>query len=55
MEITKRRRTIGRLVPARPANRARRPDFLARLKKIYRGKVLKVSGAELVSLDRGGK
>jgi len=52
LEITKRKRAIGRLLPARPPKRKHRPDFLARLKKIYRGKPLKVSGAELVSLDR---
>ena len=52
IQITKRKRIIARLVPAKPAARGRRPDFLGRLKKIYRGKPLKVSGAELVSRDR---
>jgi hypothetical protein len=33
----------------------RRPDFLARLIKVYSGKCLKVSGAELVALNRGNK
>ena len=52
IQITKRKRVIARLVPAKPAVPSRRPDFLARLKKIYRGKPLKVSGAELVSRER---
>ena len=53
IQITKRRRVIARLIPAKPAVPSQRPDFLARLKKIYRGKLLKVSGAELVSRERG--
>jgi antitoxin (DNA-binding transcriptional repressor) of toxin-antitoxin stability system len=52
IQITKRKRVIARLVPAKPAVPSRRPDFLTRLKKIYRGKPLKVSGAELVSRER---
>ena len=52
IEITKRRRVIGRLVPPLPPARPRRPDFLARLKKIHRGKPLQVSGAELIARDR---
>ena len=34
IQITKRKRVIARLVPAKPAVPSRRPDFLARLKKI---------------------
>ena len=52
VEITKRKRTIARLLPVKLALPARRPDFLARLKKIYRGKPLRVSGAELLSRER---
>ena len=52
IQITKRKRVIARLVPAKAAVPSRRPDFMARLKKLYRGKPLKVSGAELVSRDR---
>jgi antitoxin (DNA-binding transcriptional repressor) of toxin-antitoxin stability system len=52
IQMTKRKRIIARLVPAKPAIPSRRPDFLARLKKIYRGKPLKVSGAELTSQER---
>lgn len=53
IQITKRRRVIARLVPCKPAVRPGRPDFLARLKKLHRGKPLKVSGAELVARERG--
>jgi antitoxin (DNA-binding transcriptional repressor) of toxin-antitoxin stability system len=52
VQITKRKRVIARLVPVKPTVPSQRPDFLARLKRIYKGKPLKVSGAELVSRDR---
>jgi antitoxin (DNA-binding transcriptional repressor) of toxin-antitoxin stability system len=52
VQITKRKRVIARLMPVQPVIPSPRPDFLARLKKIYRGKLLKVSGAELVSRER---
>jgi antitoxin (DNA-binding transcriptional repressor) of toxin-antitoxin stability system len=50
--ITKRKRIIARLVPERPAA-TEAPDFAARLKAIYGSRIAKVSGAELVSLQRG--
>lgn len=51
VQVTKRRKVIARLVPEpRPA--AKLPDFLGRLKAIYGDKVLEVSGAELISMDR---
>jgi antitoxin (DNA-binding transcriptional repressor) of toxin-antitoxin stability system len=53
IQITKRKRLIARLVPAKPEVPSRRPDFLARLKKIYGDKRLKVSGAALLSRERG--
>jgi antitoxin (DNA-binding transcriptional repressor) of toxin-antitoxin stability system len=53
IQITKRKRVIARLVPFKPEAPSRRPDFLARLKKIYGDKRLKVSGAELLSRERG--
>jgi antitoxin (DNA-binding transcriptional repressor) of toxin-antitoxin stability system len=54
IEITKRRKVIARLVPAsKPSSPPRRPDFLARLRKIYGNKVLKVTGADLVARERG--
>lgn len=53
IQITKRRRVIARLVPAKPSVPAQRPDFLGRLRKIYGRKVLKVTGAELLAQERG--
>jgi len=53
IQIAKRKRVIARLIPLKPAGPPRRPDFLGRLKNIYGGKRLKVSGAELVSRERG--
>jgi len=52
IQITKRRRVIARLVPESTETAAEIPDFLARLRTIYGDKVLRVSGAELVSEDR---
>jgi antitoxin (DNA-binding transcriptional repressor) of toxin-antitoxin stability system len=50
--ITKRKRIIARLLPERPVER-KMPDFGARLKAIYGRRIAKVSGAELVSQQRG--
>jgi antitoxin (DNA-binding transcriptional repressor) of toxin-antitoxin stability system len=52
VQITKRRRVIARLVPAGPPAQSKRPDFLARLKRIYGEKVLEVSGADLLAKER---
>ena len=52
IQITKRRRIVARLVPLKPVVPSRRPDFLARLKKLYRGKPLAVPGAELIAAER---
>ena len=51
IEIRKRKRIIGRLVPVRPKASAY-PDFAARTRKIFGEKVLPVTGAELVSWGR---
>lgn len=53
VQITKRKKVIARLVPAKTPVPSRRPDFLGRLHKIYRGKRMKVTGAELVARERG--
>lgn len=54
IQITKRRRVIARLVPAKPpAGRKRPPDFVAMLREIYGRKVAEVSGAKLVAEQRG--
>ncbi len=52
IEIRKRKRVIGRLVPVRPQVAAY-PDFTARARKTFGKKTLKVTGAELVSWGRG--
>jgi antitoxin (DNA-binding transcriptional repressor) of toxin-antitoxin stability system len=53
VEITKRKRVIARLlVAAKAGTPPRRPDFLARLKRIYGNKKLKVSAAELIASER---
>jgi antitoxin (DNA-binding transcriptional repressor) of toxin-antitoxin stability system len=52
VQITKRRRVIAKLVPARARGVSQRPNFLARLRKIYGTKVLKISGAELLAVER---
>jgi len=46
VEMIKRKRKIARLYSA-----PTRPDFLARLKKIYK-KTLKTTGADLVAFER---
>ena len=51
IQITKRRRVIARLVPG-GAVAPVRPDFLARLKQVYGRKVLKISGADLLTQER---
>lgn len=50
--ITKRKRVIARLVPERPALEEA-PDFAAMLTAIYGKRKMKISGAELVALQRG--
>ncbi len=50
IQITKRRRVIARLIPEGEA--AERPDFIARLRRIYGDKQLEVSGADQISQER---
>jgi antitoxin (DNA-binding transcriptional repressor) of toxin-antitoxin stability system len=52
IQITKRNRVIARLVPEREKKTIEIPDFMARLKKIYGNRMMKVSGAELIARDR---
>ena len=52
VQITKRKRVIGRLVPEVPAAPVAMPDFMAMLREIYGNKKLKVTGADLVRADR---
>jgi antitoxin (DNA-binding transcriptional repressor) of toxin-antitoxin stability system len=52
IEITKRRRVVARLLPPAITGPAPRPDFSGRLKEIYGGKIMKVSGAQLLAEER---
>ena len=52
IQITKRRRVIARLVPESAEAAKEMPDFHARMRSIFRDKVLAVSGADLISADR---
>src|SRR5712692_7841087 len=52
IQITKRKRVIARLLPPEPPATAPMPDFLARQKKVFGKKRLKVSGAELLAQER---
>jgi antitoxin (DNA-binding transcriptional repressor) of toxin-antitoxin stability system len=51
--ITKRRRVIARLTPE-PMDKPPLPDFLGQMKEIFGDKVLKVTGAQIISEDRDG-
>ena len=53
IQITKRRKVIARLTPE-PAARPPLPDFLGQMREIFGDKVLKVTGAEIISEDRDG-
>jgi antitoxin (DNA-binding transcriptional repressor) of toxin-antitoxin stability system len=53
IRITKRRRVIARLTPE-PAERPPLPDFLGRMRDIFGDRILKVTGAEIISDDRDG-
>ena len=55
IQITKRKRVIARLLPPEPVAPVKMPDFLGRMKKIFGNKKMKVSGAELLALDREGR
>lgn len=52
IQITKRRRVIGTLIPETGAKAAKRPDYAARLRKAYGGKAMKVRGADLLADER---
>lgn len=53
IQITKRKRVIARLVPEKRVVPRERPDFLARLKKLYKKGPLKTTGAERLAEERG--
>jgi len=52
IQITKRKHVIARLLPPDPAAPASFPDFLARQKKIFGKRRLKVSGTEQLAAER---
>ena len=52
IEITKRRRTIARLLPVAPTEPPKTPDFLSRMRAIYGDKVLTETGASIIAKDR---
>lgn len=52
IQITKRKRVIARLLPVRPYARKPAPDFGKLLRDIYGEKVMKTSGADVVSEQR---
>ena len=52
IQITKRKRVIARLLPPEPPGAPVMPDFLARMKKIFGKRRMKISGAELVAWGR---
>ncbi len=53
LQVTKRKRVIARLVPEPVQAQPKMPDFMARMKKNFGNKVLKVSNAELIAEGRG--
>jgi antitoxin (DNA-binding transcriptional repressor) of toxin-antitoxin stability system len=53
IQMTKRRRMIAKLIPTKPTDPSRAPDFLACLKEMYTNKPLKVTGAGLISREGG--
>ena len=52
IQITKRKRVIATLIPAKNERPIKLPDFEARLKRIFGKRKLKVTGAELIARDR---
>jgi len=55
IQITKRRRPIARLTPEPAPELAGRPplpDFLGRMRANFGDRILKVTGAEIISADR---
>ena len=52
IEITKRKRVIGTLTPVAPPAKPQMPDFMARLKRIYGNRKLKVTVAQRIAEER---
>lgn len=52
IEITSRRRVIGRLIPQREESAIEKPDFLKRLRANYGDTILAVTAADVIAEDR---
>jgi antitoxin (DNA-binding transcriptional repressor) of toxin-antitoxin stability system len=52
IEITKRKRVVGKLMPVGPSAKPQLPDFMARLRRIYGNRKLKVSAAKRIAEER---
>jgi antitoxin (DNA-binding transcriptional repressor) of toxin-antitoxin stability system len=52
IEITKRRKVIARLSPPAEPKPPKMPDFLGRMRKIFGGKVMPETAAELLAQER---
>lgn len=52
IEVYKRKKMIGRLLPVRPKNEEY-PDFAALSRRIFRRKKMKQTGTKIVSEQRG--
>jgi antitoxin (DNA-binding transcriptional repressor) of toxin-antitoxin stability system len=52
IEITNGKRAIARWLPVASRTSRQRPDFLVRLRAIYGTRMLKVSGAEVLTRER---
>ena len=52
IQITNRGRVVARLIPERAEPPAESPDFLKRVRAIYRDEILPATGACLIAEDR---
>jgi antitoxin (DNA-binding transcriptional repressor) of toxin-antitoxin stability system len=52
IQITKRRKVIGRLVPEKPEKPKELPDFLGRMREIFGDKIFEETGASIIARDR---
>jgi antitoxin (DNA-binding transcriptional repressor) of toxin-antitoxin stability system len=52
IEITKRKKVIGRLMPLEPAVTPPMPDFKVRMRRIFGNRKLKISGAQRIAEER---
>jgi antitoxin (DNA-binding transcriptional repressor) of toxin-antitoxin stability system len=57
IQLTKRKRPIARITPEPVPEQTGRPplpDFLGQMREIFGDKVMKVTGAQIISEDRDG-